>query len=65
MFYYAYHGLIGMEEWRQMTQLCCAGKPDQCDFYSSSNTDDCAEACAEASSPLWLNNLNVYNIYTG
>jgi len=64
MFYYAYHGLIGMEEWRQMSQLCCDGKPDQCDFYAQTNSDDCAEACAEASSPIWLNNLNVYNIYT-
>ena len=56
-----------MNEWDHMINLCCPGesKLDKCDFYNQANTDDCAEACAEASNPVWIANLNVYNIYTG
>ena len=44
---------------------CCKNCSQDCDFYKQNNSDLCALYSADISSQLWLEGLNIYNIYEG
>jgi cathepsin A (carboxypeptidase C) len=63
LFYANYHGLIGPTQWDELITSCCQNCTEKCDFYNVDNNDVCALHSEDVISQLWMDGLNIYNIY--
>ena len=49
----------------ELITSCCQNCTEKCDFYNVDNNDVCALHSEDVISQLWMDGLNIYNIYQG